>query len=141
MKIARRTLLIVAVMATLITSLAVLPSASAAVDCAQYYTVQRGDNLFRISLRFGTTVDNLMSLNGIANRNLVYTGQQLCVKAGVTQPPPVGRLYTVQWGDTLGKIARTFGVDMNVLARVNNVINVNLIYVGQVLTIPDFTTQ
>lgn len=141
MNVARRTLMIVAVLATLLTSLVVLPAAAAAVDCAQYYTVQRGDNLFRISLRFGTTVDNLMSLNGIVNRNLVYAGQQLCVKAGSTQPPPVGRLYTVQPGDTLGRIARAFGVNMNVLAQVNKIVNVNLIYVGQVLTIPDFTTQ
>ncbi len=39
------------------------------------YVVQTGDNLFRIALRFGTTVEVLASINGIADPRLIYVGQ------------------------------------------------------------------
>lgn len=142
MQVARRVLMIAAVLATLASSLVFLPAASAAAPCTTYYTVQYGDNLFRISLRFNTSVERIMAMNGIYNRNLVYTGQSLCVvQSGPQIPPPIGRLYTVQYGDTLGMIARTFGVDVYALARLNNVYNINYIYAGQVLAIPDVTIQ
>lgn len=44
--------------------------------------------------------------------------------------------YTVQPGDTLSKIARTFGVTVAALVEVNHITNPNLIKVGQVLVIP-----
>lgn len=44
--------------------------------------------------------------------------------------------YTVKKGDTLGKIARDLGVSVSALADVNNLANPDLIYEGQVLTIP-----
>ena len=44
--------------------------------------------------------------------------------------------YTVQRGETLAIIGRKFGLSASVLATTNNLNNVNLIYVGQVLTIP-----
>jgi LysM repeat protein len=44
------------------------------------YTVQRGDTLFIIALRFETTVQNLLHLNPqISNPNLIYAGQQINV--------------------------------------------------------------
>jgi LysM repeat protein len=43
------------------------------------YTVQRGDTLFRIAVRFGTTVFALQSANNIANPNFIYPGQVLTV--------------------------------------------------------------
>lgn len=46
----------------------------------QYYTVQSGDNLTVIAKEYGTTVNKLVSLNGIANKNLIYVGQKLRVK-------------------------------------------------------------
>ncbi len=47
--------------------------------------------------------------------------------------------YTVQPGDTLSAIARRFGTDVISLAQANNIVNPNLIYVGQQLTIPGAT--
>lgn len=43
--------------------------------------------------------------------------------------------YTVKKGDTLSGIAKQYGTTVNALAQLNNIKNVNLIYVGQVLTI------
>ena len=45
-----------------------------------YYKVQPGDNLTSIAQKYGTTVDRLVQLNGIANKNLIYVGQKLRVK-------------------------------------------------------------
>ena len=41
------------------------------------YVVVKGDTLFKISRRYGVTVDDLVRWNGIKNRNLIYPGQQL----------------------------------------------------------------
>ena len=47
--------------------------------------------------------------------------------------------YTVQSGDTLGIIAKRFGVDMLALQEANNIKNPNLISVDQVLVLPGGT--
>jgi LysM repeat protein len=51
-------------------------------------------------------------------------------------PPPTPTRYVVQRGDTLYSIARRFGVSIWQLASLNNIPNLNLIYVGQLLIIP-----
>ena len=42
--------------------------------------------------------------------------------------------YTVQYGDTLGSIAEAMGIDMNVLANIKEITNIDLIFPGTVLT-------
>lgn len=39
------------------------------------YKVVRGDTLSKIAKQYGTTVDTLVKLNGIKNKNLIYVGQ------------------------------------------------------------------
>ena len=46
----------------------------------EYYIVKYGDTLWGISRRFNTTVDKLVALNNIANRDLIYVGQKLRIK-------------------------------------------------------------
>ncbi len=53
------------------------------------YTVQPGDNLYRIGLKFGITADVLARANGIVNPNIVYVGQTLVIPAGAILPTPV----------------------------------------------------
>lgn len=43
------------------------------------YNVREGDNLYRIALRYNTTVTRLMELNDITNPNLIFIGQELIV--------------------------------------------------------------
>lgn len=42
--------------------------------------------------------------------------------------------YTVQYGDTLSSIAEAMGIDVNVLANINEITNIDLIFPGTVLT-------
>lgn len=45
-----------------------------------YYTVQSGDNLSSIAVRYGTSYQSIANLNGISNPNLIYSGQVLRVR-------------------------------------------------------------
>lgn len=52
-----------------------------------YHTVQAGENLYRISLRYGTSVQVLMQANGIANPHRIYVGQRLWIPAAGSVAP------------------------------------------------------
>ena len=43
------------------------------------HVVQPGENLFRIALKYGVTVEALAVANGISNVNLIYPGQRLAI--------------------------------------------------------------
>jgi len=43
------------------------------------YVVQPGDNLFRLALRYGTTIYAIANANNIANINLIFVGQRLVI--------------------------------------------------------------
>lgn len=45
-----------------------------------YYTIKAGDTLSGIAFDFGTTVQNICSLNGISNPDLIYAGATIRVK-------------------------------------------------------------
>ncbi len=98
------------------------------------YVVQRGDNLFRIAQRFGTTVTAIQAANGLTGTT-IYVGQTLIIPTGGGTGTP--RTYVVQRGDYLNLIARKFGVSTSLLAQVNKISNPTLIFPGQVLIIPD----
>ena len=97
------------------------------------YTVKPGDALSLIAQNHGVTTSALASANGITNPNLIYPGQVLRIPGGAA---PSKKTYTVQRGDTLSGIAAKFGTTWQELQRVNGIANPNMIYSGQVLTIP-----
>lgn len=45
-----------------------------------YYTVQKGDCLQYIANKYGTSVDRLVKLNNIKNKNLIYAGQKIKIR-------------------------------------------------------------
>lgn len=47
---------------------------------AQYYTVKKGDTLWGIAKKYGTTVNKLVSLNNIKNPDLIFPGQKIRIK-------------------------------------------------------------
>jgi len=111
------------------------------------YTVQAGDTLYAIALRYGVTVQQLVSTNNITNANLIRVGQVLTIPGtGTSTPTPpttptTGTTYTVKSGDTLYAIALQYGVTIQQIVSANNLANANLIRVGQVLTIPGTGTS
>ncbi len=45
-----------------------------------YYTVKKGDTLYKISKMYNISVDEIVKLNGIKNKNLIVIGQKLLIK-------------------------------------------------------------
>jgi len=104
------------------------------------HIVQPGENLFRIALRYGTTVDAIARANHIVNPWFIYVGQRLNIPGGKDPMPPgqpgPGRTHVVQRGETLYSIALRYDTTVQALMVANNLANSNLIYVGQVLNVP-----
>lgn len=120
------------------------------------YTVQPGDNLFRIALKFGTTVAAIQQANGLTSV-IIRVGQVLIIpgkggaaptatKPAATQIPSgptattapstgSGGTYTVQPGDNLFRIALKFGTTVAAIKAANGLTS-DTIRVGQVLIIP-----
>ncbi|MCI9196305.1 MAG: LysM peptidoglycan-binding domain-containing protein [Lachnospiraceae bacterium] len=102
-------------------------------DSHSFYTVRAGDTLTAIAARFHTSVSRLVALNGIADPNLIHTGERLKVPAAGSGGDTV---YTVRSGDTLWEIAQRYGTSVSALAVANNIQNPALIYPGEQIRIP-----
>jgi LysM repeat protein len=104
------------------------------------HIVQPGENLFRIALRYDTTVDAIAKANNIVNPWFIYVGQELMIPTGgggMPSPPgPGGQTYVVQPGDTLYSIAVRYNTTVEALMVANNLSSPHLIYVGQTLKVP-----
>lgn len=106
------------------------------------YTVQRGDTLWAIARRYGTTSGEIAEINNISNPNLIYPGQELRIPTNSTTEGEETRgtgdiIYTVQRGDTLSKIAREYNVTVAHIVELNDITNPNLIYPGEKLRITE----
>ena len=116
---------------------------SAASSDGSYVTVQAGDTLAIIAARYGMSAGALMQLNGIANPDHIWVGQQLAVDgSGYSAPaaaPAVasssGAVHVVQPGETLSQIAQAYGTTMQALLNANGLANADHVWVGQQLAI------
>lgn len=59
-----------------------------AFGCLAHHTVQPGETLFSIAMRYQVTVSSLIQANAIPNANLIYAGQRLCVPSGAMDMVP-----------------------------------------------------
>ena len=62
------------------TTLAISEDKQPSTNDEEYYIVKYGDTLWGISRRFNTTVERLVALNNIENRNLINVRQKIRVK-------------------------------------------------------------
>jgi len=130
----------------------VIPGAAQAPTVAPAgttYTLQRGDSLYRVSLIFGVSVDDLLAANNLSSPNSLYPGLAIRVPtpgepviANNPNPPSPetptgGRTYVVQPGDTLSRIAINNDVTVDGLIAANGLYNPDRLYVGQSLSLPE----
>jgi len=117
-----------------------LPQASSVV-----HTVQVGENLYRISLQHGVTVEAVVQANGLSNADTVYVGQQLIIPSatGVIGNSPAApdatsdesTTHVVLAGENLFRIALRHGLTVAQVQAANQLPN-SFVYVGQQLNIP-----
>ena len=118
------------------------------------YTVQQGDTLGDIAVKFNASPIEIIEANNLENPDALivgsvllipgYTEEETSAPAGeVGGVPTAGETvtYIVQPGDTLGTIASSFGVEPESIATANNITNRNLLRVGQKLVIPGVTQR
>ena len=97
------------------------------------HTVRRGDSLWKLASRYGTTVDRIKRDNGLRG-NQLSIGQRLKIETG---PTAGSRRYTVRRGDTIGRIAKRHSVSIDAMLRANGLSRSSTIHPGQVLQLPD----
>lgn len=96
-----------------------------------------GSTLSELAIEYNTTIARLVELNNIANPNLIYAGNTLVIPTSESYyTSNSSTIYIVKYGDTLSQIALNYNTTVIAIADANNISNVNLIYVGQILTIP-----
>ncbi len=99
------------------------------------YTVQIGDNLYKIGLAYGITWVQIAEANGIVNPNQILVGQVL--KIPVEAPGPAPQFtHTVLPGETLYLISLQYGIAWPTIAEANSLESPYVIYAGQTLVIP-----
>jgi membrane-bound lytic murein transglycosylase D len=110
-------------------------------DGSRYYkyTVKRGDTLWKIASRNGTTVSVIKRANSLTS-NRIYAGMTLMVPGRISSN--TGSLaekdfilYTIKKGDSLWEIAKAFNVTVNDLARWNGISRNSRLYPGNKLKI------
>lgn len=102
------------------------------------HTVQTGENLYRIALQYGLTVEQIAAANGITNPDQIYIGQVLVIPGAGGTGGPVGSTvsYTVVTGDTLFSIAQRSGSNVDTLVALNGLDDADVLYIGQVILVP-----
>lgn len=102
---------------------------------SDYYTVKKGDTLWNIANKYGTTVSKLKSLNNLKS-NVLQVGQTLKVSSSETEIIPDDYLvYKVKNGDNLSKIAKEYDTTVSTIMKINN-LNSDKLAINQQLLLP-----
>jgi LysM repeat protein len=107
------------------------------------YFVQPRDNLSKIAMRFGTTVQEIMNANVICNPSLIFTNQPLIIPERNIELPKAGAgpYYVVMPGDSLYSISMQTGIPIGILVEINDIQNPNAINAGTELILVEPTTD
>ena len=126
------------------------------------YTIVSGDGLYAIARKTGTSIEDLLSLNGLSLNSIIYPGQVLKLSANTegatteestestaeetqeeattpeeTTPSTNAKMYYVHSGDSLYRIAHNHGISLSTLLEWNNLSVDSIIYPGQGLIVSD----
>ena len=110
-------------------------------------TVQPGDDLVTLAMRYQSTPENLLIANCLFSTDLP-TGSILYVPPFPTQtsvpcgPPPGWVPYTVRPGNTISSLSQAFGISSTQL-QFANCLSPNQYYltIGQTIWVPNFATR
>ena len=123
------------------------------------HVVVADDTLSGLALQYGSTVEAIRRANDLGESSLIVVGQRLIIPVNLPPAPDVAATatptptftptptatpsptatpitYQILPGDTLVNIALQYGTTVELLAAVNNIVNVHQIDVGQILLIP-----
>lgn len=82
-------------------------------DYFEYYTVQKGDSLYQIGLKYNLTQQEIANLNGLELNEYIFPGQRLMLpRKGV-------KMYITKDGDTLSNIASSLGLTQEEIINTN----------------------
>ena len=97
------------------------------------YVVQKGDSLYSIANKLGTTVSELKKENNLTT-NTLQIGEVLRIPTKEIYEEEEN-IYIVQKGDTLNSVAMANNTTVDELKRINNLTS-NILSTGQLLKIP-----
>jgi len=107
------------------------------------YKVQAGDNLWDIARKYGVSVEIIIDVNNLRDKDLLSLGQKLEIPAiggGVSnsnqKQEPTIITYTVVKGDTLWSISQRYDVNMSTIISTNNLKEISRLSIGQKLKLP-----
>lgn len=108
------------------------------------HTVKKGETVASIAKDYGTTAKAVLAANKLKSTSPIHPGDELIIPLPVAdtpvpsptpQPSPTPSVYTVQQGDTLSEIAKTFDTTVELLMRANGLEAATDIRAGVKLTI------
>ena len=107
------------------------------------YAVKAGDNLWNISRKYGVSVEVIIDINDLREKDLLSLGQKIEIPAiggGVSKSnqkqEPTIVTYTVVKGDTLWSISQRYDVKMTSIISTNNLKEISRLSIGQKLKLP-----
>ncbi len=117
--------------------MASVPLGVAAQQTGPVYLVQQGDTLSGIAHAFGTTVDELIVVNAIANPDLLVPGTILTIPGYYGLSGYLLRGGEIAFGENTASLSLRYGVSEEQLARLNRWLNPEQIYASQPLILPE----
>ncbi len=98
------------------------------------YKVGKGDTLSKIAAKFGVSVDSVLKMNTIRNRNRISVGQYLVIPVRSNSTRSRDVVHTVDKGESLSALAMRYGVSVSDIKSWNK-LSGSTIHVGQQLKI------
>ncbi len=99
------------------------------------HKVTKGDTLWSISKQYNMSLELILALNNIKNKDTLSIGQ--IIKISQNNLPAVDyTMHVVKKGDTLWSIARRYNLSVDLILATNNIANSELISIGQKMKIP-----
>ena len=100
------------------------------------HTVNKGDNLWDLAIKYDTEVDVIKEVNYL-NNDLLSINDNLLIPLGKTKSNNFipYEMYIVSEGDTLWSIAKKYNLNVNNLARMNSLNKNEYLQLGQKLSI------